>query len=137
MIHMMMTHMMMILVLSYNLFLDDNRSLEMAWRLTGNQKYMTKEWEVVRNYDEFVEHIEEHGMPDLISYDHDLGDVSDDPEHKEKTGLTCVKWLVDYCLDNDLNMKSYMIHTNNPAGYDNIHGLIQNFVKFKQDGTKL
>lgn len=124
--------------MGYNLFLDDNRSLEMAWKMTGNWKYMTKEWEIVRSYDEFVAHIEENGMPDFISYDHDLGDVDpNNPDHDEKTGYSCVKWLVDYCLDNNLNMTSYLIHTNNPSGYDNIHGLIQNFVKFRQDGTKL
>ena len=31
-------------------------------------------WEVVRNYDEFTTYITRHGIPDLISFDHDLGE---------------------------------------------------------------
>lgn len=124
--------------MSYNLFLDDNRTLEMAWRMTSKTDYLLKEWVIVRSYEEFVEYIEENGMPDLISYDHDLGDVNpEDPNHLEKTGYSCVKWLIEYCLDYDINMTSYMIHTNNPRGRKDIHETIQNFIRFKQDGSKL
>ena len=31
-------------------------------------------WNVVRNYDEFKEWILRNGVPDLISFDHDLGE---------------------------------------------------------------
>ena len=53
-------------------------------------------------------------MPDGICFDHDLSDfqvfaacaphLMDNvpwPE-TEKTGMDCVKWLVDYCIDNQL-----------------------------------
>ncbi len=37
-----------------------------------------KEWIVVRNYDQFVNRIEQHGLDqfDVISLDHDLGDTA-------------------------------------------------------------
>lgn len=33
-----------------------------------------KPWYVVRNYNEFVEWISKNGLPDFISFDHDLAD---------------------------------------------------------------
>ena len=33
-----------------------------------------KPWDVVRNYNEFTEYILKNGIPDLISFDHDLGE---------------------------------------------------------------
>ena len=35
-----------------------------------------KKWVVVKNYDEFTEYIEKNGIPDYISFEHDLA-----PEH--------------------------------------------------------
>jgi hypothetical protein len=34
----------------------------------------TKGWDIVRSYDEFVKWIEENGLPDKLSFDHDLGE---------------------------------------------------------------
>lgn len=65
-------------------------------------------WDVVRSYDDFVYYIETHGVPDVISFDHDLAFehypfAEDNPEAKkipydrytEKTGYDCAKWLVE------------------------------------------
>jgi predicted 3-demethylubiquinone-9 3-methyltransferase (glyoxalase superfamily) len=70
-------------------------------------------WNVVRNYDEFVEYISKNGIPDLISFDHDLAQEHMDDyykqlmvegfqhpnygQYKEKTGLDCARWLVEHC----------------------------------------
>lgn len=52
------------------------------------QIYLNDTWEIVRSYDEFVAWIERHGLPDFISFDHDLG-LSQDLNLEEKNGLTC------------------------------------------------
>jgi hypothetical protein len=102
-------------------------------------------WFVVRNYNEFVEWIESNGMPDFISFDHDLADehVHDffkqkleqgyqNPsydEYTEKTGLDCAKWLVDYCQNNHIPICGCSVHSHNPVGARNIHSLINGFKK--------
>ena len=70
-------------------------------------------------------------MPDVISFDHDLGDEHytnnsniNYSEFKEKTGYDCAKWLIDYCIDNDLDFpKVIYIHSMNPYGSLNIESI--------------
>lgn len=52
-------------------------------------------------------------------------------EFKEKTGMEAAKWLVEYCMDNNLNLNNTGIlgHSNNPSGKDNIVTLLNNFKK--------
>jgi|GEM_PF-175675 len=104
----------------------------------------------VLNYEQFVEWITKFGMPDIISFDHDLADEHYTPEqywsdyqaskeyqeaqsYVEKTGYDCAKWLVDYCMDNDLDLPIYFIHSANPVGADNIKGLLDNYNKFRNE----
>ena len=54
------------------------------------------------------------------------------PDFKEKTGYDSAKWLIDYCLDNNLDLPLCFIHSMNPAGKENIEMLLNNFIKFKQ-----
>jgi hypothetical protein len=123
----------------YWLFLDDERMPRNAFAYTHNDAYLSTEWIIVRNYDEFVKTIEIHGLPSLISFDHDLADVhyghlyGNIPYDKftEKTGRDCAKWLVEYCLDRDLDPPLYMVHSMNPTGSKNIRGLLDNFIKFR------
>jgi hypothetical protein len=102
-------------------------------------------WHVVRNYDEFVSWITEHGIPDLISFDHDLAkehmddyfsqfhaqgyQYPDYSSYTEKTGLDCAKWLVEYCQDNNVAPKLVSVHSHNPVGTTNIQSLINGFKK--------
>lgn len=73
----------------------------------------TSTWNVVRNYHSFVNFIESNGIPELISFDHDLGE--------EKTGYDCAKWLEEYIIRNNFKNKiNYMIHSMNPVGAQNI-----------------
>jgi hypothetical protein len=74
------------------------------------------DWVVVRSYDEFVKKVTELGLENIevISLDHDLGDTAmneyfnnvspnytlDYSNIKEKTGMDCAKWLVNYYYDN-------------------------------------
>ena len=102
-------------------------------------------WYVVRNYNEFVDWISKNGMPDFVSFDHDLADehIEDyfrqkleqgyqNPnyaEYTEKTGLDCAKWLVDYCQSNNIPICGCSVHSHNPVGAANIHSLINGFKK--------
>lgn len=84
-----------------------------------------------RSYEEFTELIELFGLPDLVSFDHDLGDVLDkeDFEWVEKTGYDCAKWLVDYCADREHTLPRCYIHSGNTVGVDNIKSYLNNFIK--------
>lgn len=75
----------------------------------------------VRSYAEFVTYIETNALPDLISFDHDLG--------LNESGFDCAKWLVNYCLDNNLRLPKFDVHSQNPVGKENILSLLQNFKK--------
>lgn len=77
--------------MSYNLFLDDMRKPEHAYihpKRDGNSIVITSHslknmsgvpndsWVIVRTYEDFVRTIEERGIPNSVSFDHDL-----DEEH--------------------------------------------------------
>jgi hypothetical protein len=124
----------------YWLFLDDERTPIMAYQYTRRWQYTMKDsWVIVRNYDEFVATITERGLPTLVSFDHDLSNEHYNYLHGEipyedfieKTGKQCANWLVDYCLDNKLKLPEYLVHSMNPAGAENIKGLLNNFKKFQ------
>lgn len=101
--------------MSYNLFLDDERNVEdVTWI-----KLLPEPYKIVRTYDDFVKCIEQNGLPKNISFDHDLG--------TDKTGYDCAKWLVSYCMFNQLDVPNYTIHSKNPIGADNIKGYIENY----------
>ena len=48
----------------------------------------------------------------------------------EKTGFHCAKWLVDYCLDNDLRLPPFQVHSANPVGRQNIQSYLDNAKKY-------
>ncbi|MDN3674295.1 hypothetical protein QWY99_14625 [Flavobacterium branchiarum] len=75
----------------------------------------------VSSYTEFVTYITDSGLPDFISFDHDLG--------LEESGYDCAKWLVNYCLDNNFRLPKFDVHSQNPVGKENILSLLQNFKK--------
>jgi hypothetical protein len=120
---------------------------------------VNKDWIVVRNYNEFVKKVLELGLSNinLISLDHDLGDTAMSEYFKnvspnyelnydnitEKTGLDCVKWLINYFYDENpkrvkmsrLDKKNYpikfpevVVHSANPIGSANMMGYINNFL---------
>lgn len=97
------------------------------------------EYEVfwVKNYQEFVGWITENDLPDGICFDHDL-----DPNQglegleviDEKTGMDCVKWLVDYCINNNKNLPLYNIQSANPVGKENMDLYLKNYLKSINNG---
>lgn len=130
--------------MKYNVFLDDERTLEMGFYCTHDTDFLKLDWDIVRSYDEFVNLIykrynDDMSFPSLISFDHDLADAHYEFQSKdipyddldEKTGYHCAKWLVDFCMDNDLELPNFKVHSQNTVGKENIIGLLNNFRKFK------
>ena len=127
----------------YNLFLDDLRTPLDAYSYTQNTKYISENWEIVRTYGEFVTYILKYGLPNLISFDHDLGkEAYDKCNHggeidydslTEKTGYDCAKWLVNHLMDQgNLEVPFYYVHTMNPVGGQNISKLLENYTKMRE-----
>lgn len=132
--------------MSYNLFLDDFRNPKDCVSYTNNKIYVNTDWIIVRCYNEFVDYIEKNGLPQIISFDHDLADEhytpseywhdyneskkwQDSQEYKEKTGYDCAKWLINFCIENKLNdFPQFYVHSMNPVGADNITNIILNYI---------
>ena len=120
---------------SYNLFLDDFRSPEDAYLFRLNPIYMTEHWVIVRNYNEFINYIDEHGVPEICSFDHDLAlehyeSHQEYDQYTEKTGYHCAKWLIYYCIDNNKKLPAtILIHSMNVTGSLNIKSLFESYWK--------
>lgn len=100
------------------------------------------DWTVVRNYEQFVSTIMHIGLEniEIISLDHDLGDSAMMEWHKnvyynyelnydnitEKTGMDCVKWLVNQWLDGE-PVVNVVVHSANAIGSANMMGYINNY----------
>jgi hypothetical protein len=123
--------------MGYKLFLDDFREPRDAFFYKGFPIYNEDDWTVVRNYSEFVKVIEELGIPEAVSFDHDLADVhyekssfNYDDENLEKTGYHCAKWLIYYCIDNKKELPAIiLVHSMNTAGSQNIWSLFNSYWK--------
>lgn len=87
----------------YKLFIDDLRQVP------------SDDWVVARSSKEAIEIIKSKGLPDSISFDHDLG--GDDK------ATVVIRKITEMLLDNDLIMKPsfrFLVHSDNPTGKDNI-----------------
>lgn len=121
----------------YKLFLDDLRNPIDAYFYMHAPIYNEEGWTIVRNYAEFVDMITSQGIPEIVSFDHDLGpeaykcqtDIPYD-QFTEKTGYHCAQWLINYCIDHNKNIPKYvLIHTMNPVGRQNIESLFRTYEK--------
>jgi hypothetical protein len=131
------------------LFLDDIRDvLGVDWTVNkiGHQpcKFPAHTWidaVIVRDYNEFVRYITQHGIPDEVSFDHDLADIHyanflhtgqwdiDEQAMKlqltEKTGYDCAVWLIQTCIDKQLKLPGVIyVHSFNPVGKQKITDVI-------------
>lgn len=102
----------------------------------------------VKSYTQFIVWIMGNGLPDAICFDHDLGEdvararVADGMSKRQArikkretmSGYDCAKWLVEYCMDNDLDLPKWNIQSANPVGADNIRGLLNNYTKYRNEG---
>lgn len=127
------------------LFLDDERiPSDVTWILIGGVGHQSTEWIVVRSYDDAVAWVLKNGVPDVISFDHDLGyeDVT-----MSNTGLAIVTDAAEtksghdfakFLVDHDMNTRSmpsnfsFTVHSMNPTGAKNIQSLLDNYLKFRE-----
>lgn len=120
-----------------NLFLDDDfkRSPnKLSWI-----ELPLVEWTIVRNYKDFVKAVESNDI-NMVSFDHDLEDTAYQEFHRmnnsdkkinydnivEKTGLHCAEFLARYCIEYNIPLPPYYIHTLNPVGAMNIFSVLEN-----------
>lgn len=110
------------------------------------------DWNInwVLNFQQFTKWIEKYGLPDAISFDHDLAHEHYTPEYfwdnyeeskkfqewksrsyKEKTGEDCAKWLVNYCMLYNKELPEIFIHSANPVGADNIREVVIEYNQIK------
>jgi hypothetical protein len=97
------------------LFLDDVREPP----IDGNQ------WVLVKSFKEFKNWIKNHGVPAVISFDHDLGLC-------QKSGMDAAKWLVEQDMICNIHIPrnfQFFVHSANPCGRANIQGLLQNYLE--------
>ena len=99
-------------------WLDDERDPKVF--LPDRKRNDTVIW--IRDYKTFKRRIIEFLLPDVIWFDHDLGE--------EKTGKDCANFLVDYCLDRGVPLPEYHSQSQNPVGKENILKLLDSYDKF-------
>lgn len=112
--------------MSYQLFLDDVRERTSVYPDTEFQTRL--EWVTVRSFVSFQEAILLKGIPNFVSFDHDLA-----PEHYAnptshqvtKTGYDCALWLCDYCVRKGESIPSWKVHSMNPVGRRRIEALLE------------
>lgn len=81
-------------------------------------------WVVARSSKEALSFVKENGLPDMISFDHDLGG--------EDTTRVFLHEITEMILDKKLTFKpfEYLIHSANPVGRDWIENYLENLHKF-------
>jgi hypothetical protein len=106
--------------MTYSLFIDDERFPPDS---DG------RDWIIARDWDDVQAVIREHGMPDFISFDHDLGDHT-------HSGHEIIKFIIELDMDGDpvfcipADFEFY-VHSQNPIGKANITGYIQSYMRSK------
>lgn len=119
------------LMKSIVLWVDDMRNPHSdVWNsVASNKKFVDEDSSIVWlcNYNEFVNWLnitindKEVLWPTLICFDHDLGE--------EKTGMDCAKYLVEFCMNNNMKLPNYTCHSSNPVGRENILSYLNSYKK--------
>lgn len=87
------------------------------------------DWVVVRSYAQALAYFDRHGIPNHISFDHDLGELDGS---LLPTGMDIVKALVEGVLDGRYVLPrdfGYEVHSANPVGRANIIGLMNGLLR--------
>jgi hypothetical protein len=101
-----------------NIFLDDERH---PWDVTwGDIDYTKKNWWIVRDYEAFIDAVRTY-WPNCVSLDNDLGE--------EKEGYDCLKWLIEYGIDNDFLLPELYFHSKNTVAVENMKSYVNSFKK--------
>jgi hypothetical protein len=81
-------------------------------------------WLICRDFGMVKRYVEFNGIPDHISFDHDLGDG-------KETGFDIAKYLVECDLDGIHTFPdnfSFYVHSMNPIGKVNIQSLLDSYL---------
>ena len=120
----------------YVIFLDDERFPHEAatWCNLPASFFDPTQVVICRNMHDVQHTVAEKGMPEMISFDHDLGD---EPE----TGYDIAKWL---CNLDAVNIEAglfgfrfsdtfqFAVHSKNPIGAKNIKEYMNNYFKHRE-----
>ncbi len=73
----------------------------------------------VKNLYQFINYIEKNGLPQFVSFDHDLnnrggGEGLSDEQKLNNNGVNCAKWLVNYCKQTVQSIPKFYVHSANP-----------------------
>lgn len=110
--------------MGYSLFIDDER----------HPPYRDgRDWKIARDWEDVMMLLRIHGIPNYISFDHDLG-------IDKHSGHDIVKFLIDLDMGDDDMFTipadfTYYVHSQNPVGKDNIAGLIDGYLKFRKENS--
>ncbi len=96
--------------MTWNLYIDDIRFPP-----------LDRDWLVCRSTQEALDRIAYLGMPDFISFDHDLGG--------EDTTMVFLRRLVNEVWDGVTPPPEYQIHSANPVGAQNIRSFMDSWLK--------
>lgn len=107
--------------MKYKLFLDDIRDVKMVYKKLTDDDFV-----IVRNFADFKKVILENGLPELISFDNDLG--LDENGNIAEDGYAAAKWLV-YESRLDLENLKFNVHSANPVAARQIQSLLDNYIK--------
>lgn len=108
-------------------FLDDLRTIGMVYEDPDESS-----WVILRTFKDFDTFIRTNPCPNLISFDHDLGE--DSPGVIAPSGMDCAKLLVELDLDGVISIPSdftFVVHSSNPNGRANIESLLTGYMAFK------
>ncbi len=96
----------------YALFIDDERD-----------PTKSRNWISARTSTEAFHVIMTRGIPEFISFDHDLG--GDD------TSMIFLRKFIDYLITRGIKtFPDYYVHSQNPVGSKNLEGLIASFGRY-------
>ena len=105
------------------IWLDDERDpSDQTWRDCFPIESPVVVW--LRSFDAFASWIDDNGLPDAISFDHDLG--------SDLSGMDAARYVVDYCLDHNATLPAWGVHSANPVGSDNIKALLASFQRHQE-----
>ncbi|MDD3595219.1 cyclic-phosphate processing receiver domain-containing protein [Sulfuricurvum sp.] len=88
---------------------------------------------IARTVEEAQQLIEKYGVPEYISFDHDLG--VDDMDNLLPNGYDLAKWLVEMDMDGNIELSSdftFTVHSQNPVGAENIRVYLSNYLAIKR-----
>lgn len=107
------------------LYLDDERTPKDG-----------RPWIIARTAQQAKDLVLKNGMPDFISFDHDLGIEGS----KEESGYDFAKWLTEMDMDGKIQIPDnfeWYVHSANPEGAKNIRGIMNSYMQHKKREGKV